>query len=127
MLLPLMGGLTILIIVSSRSPVTMSFTSITPPAATTTIFIYGYPADLPKRCLYGTSCPLAQVLDKRLKYTCDTYGGNSGSAVYYRKRNKEYTIIGVHAYGVSRGKNSGTRMTGSYYAITNSVINKYGR
>ena len=114
------------IIVSSPSPVTMSFTSITPPAATTTIFIYGYPADLPKWCLYGTSCPLAEVLDKRLKYTCDTYGGNSGSAVYYRKSNNMYTIIGVHAYGVYQGKNSGTRMTSSYYEITNYVINNYG-
>ena len=114
------------IIVSSHSPVTMSFTSLTPPAAETTIFIYGYPADLPKWCLYGTSCPLAQVLDKRLKYTCDTYGGNSGSAVYYRKSNNVYTIIGVHAYGFFQGTNSGTRMTSEYYAITNFVINNYG-
>ena len=104
----------------------MSFTSITPPAATTTIFIYGYPADLPRWCLYGTSCPFAQVLDKCLKYMCDTYGGNSGSAVYYHKNNNVYTIIGVHAYGVSQGKNSGTRMTSSYYILTNSVINNYG-
>ena len=113
------------IIVNTPSPVSMSFTYLTPPAISTTIYIYGYPADLPKWCLYGTNCPLAIVEDKRLRYTCDTYGGNSGSGVYY-KRNGVNTIIGVHAYGVYQGTNSGTRMTKSYYDTTIYVIKKYG-
>ena len=92
------------IVVDTPSPVSMSFTFMTPPVTSTTIFIYGYPADLPTTsrpnwCLYGTKCPLAIVESKRLKYTCDTYGGNSGSGVYYN-RCGVYTIIGVHAYGV---------------------------
>ena len=114
------------IIVGTPSTVTMSFTYLTPPATSTTIFIYGYPADLPSRCLYGTSCPLAIVEDKRLKYTCDTYGGNSGSAIYYCNSNNVNTIIGVHAYGESQGTNSGTRMTSWYYYLTNFVITYYG-
>ena len=113
------------IIVNTPSPVSMSFTYMTPSAISTTIYIYGYPADLPKWCLYGTNCPLAIVEDKRLRYTCDTYGGNSGSGVYYN-RNGVNTIIGVHAYGVYQGTNSGTRMTKSYYDTTNYVINQYG-
>ena len=113
------------IIVNTPSPVSMSFTYMTPPAVSTTIYIYGYPADLPKWCLYGTNCPLAIVEDKRLRYTCDTYGGNSGSGVYYN-RNGVNTIIGVHAYGVYQGTNSGTRMTKSYYDTTIYVIKKYG-
>ena len=102
------------IIVGTPSPVLMSFTHMIPPATSTTIFIYGYPADLPTTsrpnwCLYGTSCPLAIVESKRLRYKCDTYGGNSGSAVYY-SRNGVNTIIGVHAYGAYQERNSGTRM-----------------
>ena len=113
------------IIVGTPSRVTMSYTYLTPPAVSTTIYIYGYPADLPKWCLYGTCCPLAIIEDKRLRYTCDTYGGNSGSGVYYN-RNGVYTIIGVHAYGVYRGTNSGTRMTKWYYDLTCFVARYYG-
>ena len=118
------------IIVDTPSLVSMSFTFMTPPVTSTTIFIYGYPADLPTTrrpdwCLYGTNCPLAIVESKRLKYTCDTYGGNSGSGVYYN-RNGRYTIIGVHAYGVYQGTNSGTRMTTWYYILTHYVIRFYG-
>ena len=115
------------IIVNTPSPVKMSFTFMTPPARTTTIYIYGYPADFRRWCLYGTNCPLAQVLDKRLRYTCDTYGGNSGSPVYYNKTGV-YTIIGVHAYGISiqQRKNSGTRMTSAYFLITQRVIKRFG-
>ena len=112
------------IIVSTPSPVSMSFTYLTPSTRTTTIFIYGYPADFRRLCLYGTNCPLAQVLDKRLRYTCDTYGGNSGSPIYYNKTGV-YTIIGVHAYGVKQRKNSGTRMTSVYFLITQKVIKRF--
>ena len=112
------------IIVSTPSPVSMSFTYLTPPTRTTTIFIYGYPADFRRLCLYGTSCPLAKVLDKRLRYTCDTYGGNSGSPIYYNKTGV-YTIIGVHAYGVKQRKNSGTRMTSVYFLITQKIIKRF--
>ena len=113
------------IIVATPSPVSMSFTHMIPPATTTTILIYGYPADLKNWCLYGTNCALDIVESKRLRYKCDTYGGNSGSAVYYN-RNGVNTIIGVHAYGVYQGRNSGTRMTKVYYDETNHVIRQYG-
>ena len=94
------------------------------PVTSTNIYIYGYPADLPKWYLYGTNCPLAIVEDKRLRYTCDTYGCNSGSGVYYN-RNGVNTIIGVHAYGVYQGTNAGTHMTKSYYDTTIYVISQY--
>ena len=113
------------IIVNSNSPVTMSITALTPPDTSTTVYIYGYPDDLPNQCLYGTSCPLSQVLNQRLRYTCDTSNGNSGSPIYY-DRSGVYTIIGVHAYGASQGMNSGTRITSSYYAITRVVITNNG-
>ena len=119
------------IIVGTPSLVSMSFTFVIPPVTATTIFIYGYPADLPTTsspnwCLYGTSCPLVIVESKRLRYKCDTYGDTSGSGVYYSNSNNVYTIIGVHAYGVSQGTNSGTCMTTWYYILTDYVIRKYG-
>ena len=109
----------------------MSFTFVIPPVTLTTIFIYCYSADLPTTsspnwCFYGTSCPLAIVESKCLRYKCDTYGDTSGSVVYYSNSNNVYTIIGVHAYGVSQGTNSGTRMTTWYYILTDYVIRKYG-
>ena len=109
----------------------MSFTFVIPPVTSTTIFIYGYPPDLPTTsspnwCLHGTSCPLAIVESKRLRYKCDTYSDTSGSGVYYSNSNNVYTIIGVRAYGVSQGTNSGTCMTTWYYILTDYVIRKYG-
>ena len=114
------------IVVDSDSPVTMSITALTPPATSTTIYIYGYPDDLANQCLYGTSCSLAEVQSKRLMYTCDTFNGNSGSPIYYLNSNNVHTIIGVHAYGLSGGTNSGTRITIPYYEITNIVVENNG-
>lgn len=114
------------IIYKTHSPVTMPMTSETPSEGTE-IRIYGYPADLPNRCLYGTSCKLSQVMEKRLAYQCDTFGGNSGSAIYYMKEGKP-TIIGVHGYGTENsvsGYNKGTRITTHYESIAKKVIAKY--
>ena len=94
-----------------------------------TINIAGYPADKPGRCLWKSSCKLQQVLQKRLRYPCDTYGGMSGSAVYmYRPLTCKRVIIGVHTYGLggSPPLNSGTRMTKYYDTSIRYIIRCYG-
>jgi V8-like Glu-specific endopeptidase len=114
------------IIYESSSPVTMPFTSATP-EVNTPIFIYGYPGDKTKACLYGSTCHLSKNLAERLAYRCDTYGGESGSAIYYMKENKP-VIIGVHGYGTQdhrTGYNKGTRLTSTYAAIAKHVIAKF--
>ena len=113
------------IIVSVRSPVTMSFTSVGP-IPLTIVNIFGYPGDKAARCMWGSSCTLAGVDNSFLRYPCDTAGGMSGSAVYfyYRSTNTR-TIRGVHGYGGSR-YNTAIRITTAVENAFKSAIPAYG-
>lgn len=79
--------------------------------------IDGYPGDKVGKeylTMWHSHCPLLTIQSNRLSYDCDTYGGNSGSAVYsYFPKTNTYTIYGVHTNGVSfyNKHNSGTRIT----------------
>ena len=117
-----------IITVKQYSCYTMLFSSVPPLSTSTSITIAGYPGDKSGRCLWQSSCKLAQVLTKRLKYPCDTYGGMSGSAIYtYYGGFRADTVVGVHAYGSGGGPtNSGTRMTKTYEACIRSWIPTYG-
>lgn len=77
------------------------------------INIAGYPGDKLWATMWHSSCDLEIVETYRLYYACDTYGGMSGSPVwFYWSSSETREIIGVHAYGVdSTGYNGGTRIT----------------
>ena len=113
------------IVYENKSPISLPMTSLTP-AEGTKIYIYGYPADEAGSCLYGTSCLLSVVTERRLEYHCDTYGGDSGSAIYYVKEGRPI-IIGVHGYGTNNhvsGLNKGTRITKAYETIAREIISR---
>ena len=76
------------------------------------ININGYPADKPSGTMWHSYCTLQIITTYRLYYPCDTYGGNSGSAVYvYFQSGNKRTIYGIHAYGVDgTGLNGATRI-----------------
>ena len=112
------------IIVSTASPVLMPFTS----AATIpldTIYINGYPADKGSAyCMWGSTCTLARVSNKRLFYPCDTAGGMSGSGVYKISSSNTKIIYGIHAYG-GGSSNKATRIISAYEAFIRRVILAY--
>jgi glutamyl endopeptidase len=80
--------------------------------------INGYPGDKqPAGSMWHSFCQLQIIQDFRLYYACDTFGGESGSAVYvYKSADQSRTIYGIHAYGVdSTGLNGATRITQSVF------------
>jgi glutamyl endopeptidase len=81
--------------------------------------IDGYPGDKPSGTMWHSFCQLQIIQTFRLYYACDTFGGESGSAVYvFKTADQSRTIYGIHAYGVdSTGLNGATR-------ITETVFNK---
>ena len=72
--------------------------------------INGYPGDKPFGTMWHSFCNLGPTTTYRLYYPCDTFGGMSGSGVYYKNGNSR-TIYGIHAYGVDgTGLNGATRI-----------------
>lgn len=71
--------------------------------------ISGYPGDKPAGTQWYMSSPISSLGARKVYYTIDTAGGQSGSAVYVIRDGKRYGVA-VHAYGGSTS-NSGTRIT----------------
>lgn len=69
----------------------------------------GYPGDKPFAELWGMPFQIKTVEPRRLIYTADTAGGQSGSGVYVKINGKRY-VVGIHNYGATSG-NSATRVT----------------
>ncbi len=78
----------------------------------TTANIAGYPGDKPTGTQWYHSRRMSSVTAQRLRYEVDTFGGQSGSAVY-RLENGQRHAVGIHTNGVSPGipVNSGVRIT----------------
>ncbi len=75
------------------------------------ININGYPGDKPKGTMWHSFCPTKSVSTDLFTYLCDTYKGNSGSAIYrFLSQNNERKIFGIHTNGFD-GFNRGTRIT----------------
>ena len=72
------------------------------------VFITGYPADKGTQ-LWRMSGNIVNCSSSLLSYKIDTYGGNSGSPVYYGSGTTRYSI-GIHTMG-SSSMNYGTRIT----------------
>lgn len=82
---------------------------------TGTLHTAGYPGDLNSgTMMYYTSNTGAYATDTKHWYYLDTYGGQSGSAVWiYDSETGDPLVVTVHAYGNSGGTtpNSGTRLS----------------
>lgn len=74
-----------------------------------TVNISGYPGDKPSGTQWYQSSAVAALGPRKVYYTIDTAGGQSGSAAYVIKDGVRYGVA-VHAYGGS-SSNSGTRIT----------------
>jgi V8-like Glu-specific endopeptidase len=78
-----------------------------------TVNIAGYPGDKPAGTQWYHSQKVTAVNARKVYYTVDTMGGQSGSAVY-RIVNGARIAVAVHAYGGSTA-NSGTRINAQVY------------
>jgi glutamyl endopeptidase len=75
--------------------------------------ISGYPGDKPSGTQWYDYHRIANVDTRKVYYDIDTYGGQSGSAVYRIINDKRYGIA-IHAYGGAT-TNSGTRIVTPVY------------
>jgi V8-like Glu-specific endopeptidase len=62
-----------------------------------TVHISGYPADKPFGTQFRDSDPISHTQAQRLRYMTDTYGGHSGSPVFFG--GPEGPSVGIHNYG----------------------------
>ncbi len=75
----------------------------------TTVNISGYPGDKPAGTQWYHWNRVASTSSRRVFYDIDTFGGQSGSAVYRIVNGSRYGVA-IHAYG-GAVTNSGTRIT----------------
>lgn len=73
-----------------------------------TLNLSGYPGDKPSGTQWYHWSPVAALSARKIHYTLDTAGGQSGSAVYIIHNGGRYAA-GVHAYG-GASSNSATRI-----------------
>jgi V8-like Glu-specific endopeptidase len=78
-----------------------------------TVNISGYPGDKPAGTQWYDNHGVASVSSHKVHYDIDTFGGQSGSAVYRLKDGSRYGVA-VHAYGGAT-TNSGTRISTPVY------------
>lgn len=82
--------------------------------AESTVNVAGYPTDQPRGTLWYGHHRVARVRPNKLTYDIDTFGGQSGAAVYRIVDGQRYAVA-VHAYGGAT-TNSGTRITAPVFA-----------
>lgn len=75
--------------------------------------VSGYPGDKPSGTQWYAARRIASVAARKVYYDIDTFGGQSGSAVYRIVDGKRYAFA-VHAYGGAT-TNSGTRIVTPVY------------
>ncbi|WP_026926828.1 trypsin-like serine peptidase [Granulicoccus phenolivorans] len=78
-----------------------------------TLNISGYPGDKPSGTQWYHWSGIAALGARKIYYTIDTAGGQSGSAVYVIDNGSRYGVA-IHAYGGSTS-NSGTRITSGVF------------
>jgi glutamyl endopeptidase len=80
--------------------------------------ISGYPGDKPAGTQWYHARRVTSVGARKVYYDVDTFGGQSGSAVYRIVDGGRYAVA-IHAYGGATS-NSGTRITGEVHANLNA-------
>ncbi len=84
------------------------------------VTIEGYPGDKPSGTLWSSTCPMGSLDSQLISYRCDTYGGNSGSAVTIDSGERR-VVYGVHTNGLTQ-VNRGTRITGPIYHTIEKIV-----
>ena len=79
-----------------------------------TVNISGYPGDKPAGTQWYHARRVTSVGTRKVYYDVDTFGGQSGSAVYRIVDGSRYAVA-VHAYG-GASSNSGTRITSQVHS-----------
>lgn len=74
------------------------------------IKIFGYPCDKPSGQMWGMAGSVQASSTYKVRYTIDTFGCQSGSAVYETRNDGPYAMA-VHTYYDGGGTNSATRIT----------------
>lgn len=74
---------------------------------TNEVTVTGYPADLGTK-MYTATGNVTSVTTSRFGYDADTYGGNSGSPVYYYNPEYGYLAVGIHTHSGNSGLRIGT-------------------
>ncbi|MBB3082465.1 trypsin-like serine peptidase [Geodermatophilus sabuli] len=72
----------------------------------------GYPGDKPFGTQWFNAGTVTQATQRRLSYMIDTFGGQSGSAVW-RLLNNQRHVVGIHGYGGC--PNKAVRVTGEVF------------
>lgn len=84
-------------------------------AARNRVTVQGYPGDKPSGTQWKMSGTLTATYERTISYPIDTFGGQSGSAVWGKAATGKCKVcaIGIHAYGAGGQPpaNSGTRIT----------------
>jgi V8-like Glu-specific endopeptidase len=80
--------------------------------------ISGYPGDKPSGTQWYHARKITAVNSRKVYYDIDTFGGQSGSAVYRIINGARYGVA-IHAYGGSTS-NSGTRIV---TPVFNNMVN----
>jgi glutamyl endopeptidase len=90
------------------------------------VLLMGYPADKPSATLWGGGGDIYVSQVRKTHYLIDTAGGQSGAPVIEADRGASVRNcfgacgVAIHAYGVSGGYNSGTRINAE---VANNLIN----
>lgn len=86
--------------------------------------VSGYPGDKPSGTHWSGSGDIEVSETYKTRYKIDTAGGQSGGPVFQTDREGSYCtgpcVNTIHAYGLSAGRNSGTRIR---QAVYNNLIN----
>ena len=88
--------------------------------------IAGYPGDKDKNTMWLVACDfyVAPLLPRRPQYTCDTYGGMSGSSLVVAGPRGVPYVIGVHTTG--RGNfNTGVVLSGENKTFLQKILANY--
>lgn len=88
--------------------------------------IAGYPGDKAEGTMWLVACSfyVPNLVPRRPQYTCDTFGGMSGSALVAAGAQGRSLIFGVHTSG-HVFNNSGVVLTGPNKAFLQSVMSLY--
>ena len=76
------------------------------------VHVTGYPGDKGFRTLWTMDNRIGRITREKVYYPIDTYGGQSGGAIWIKKWGMPY-VVGNHAYGgtLSDGGNFGVRLS----------------
>lgn len=89
------------------------------------VHVTGYPGDKGFKEMWAMDRPLRNVYPERFSYEIDTFGGQSGGAVWINQYDTPY-VVGVHTHG-GETSNSGVRISRTKLRTVKHLIEESGR